>query len=308
MMDGTVTRAGLAPIAAGLLAGAGLVFAVPDRLIGAQRPDLGELLRRAETYVAKYLAVFSDVVADEHYVQDLQSRVPGSRSPDVHRELRSELVLVSVSSPLGWRPFRDVYEVDGKPVRDRDARLRALFSGGAAGPRTLEQAMRIAQESARYNIGPVHRTLNVPGLPMLFLQASLRQRFEFSLDQADREMSGTWIVKFQERARPTLFRGDRNADNASSGRLWIGMDTGAIRRTEHVLWQGSLTATFLTDFGPSDRFGVDVPMRLRENTATVFRGSSLPATRLSGIATYSNLTKLGVSVDVVPGGRPSPSP
>jgi hypothetical protein len=280
---------------------AALGLAAPGAVTGAQSPDLANLLRRAEAYVTKYVEIFASVVADEHYVQDLRYTGIRAGSPGVRRELKSELVLVAVAPPLGWRIFRDVYDVDGKPVRDRDARLLALFSGSAAGASTLAEALRIVQESARYNIGPVHRTVNVPGLPLLFLQESLRQRFEFSLDRADREMPETWVVKFAERARPTLFRGDRNVDNPSAGRLWIQADTGAIRRTEHVLSQLSATATFVTEFGPHERFGIDVPTGLVEESTGFVQGSLVPTSRLVGTATYANFRAFAVSVDVVPG-------
>mgnify|MGYP003694380831 CR=1 FL=1 len=46
---------------------------------------------------------------------------PASR----HRELKSDFLLVKVG-PLEWLPFRDVYEVDGTPIRDREGRLAAF--------------------------------------------------------------------------------------------------------------------------------------------------------------------------------------
>jgi hypothetical protein len=252
----------------------------------AQKPDLGDLLDDAARYVARYAELFSNAVAEERFVQDVRLRptIPGASTSGPHRELRSELTVVSVAGALQWRPFRDVYEVDGRPIRDRDERVRRLFSQGD--DRALEQAASIAQESARYNLGTVRRTLNVPGLPLLFVQSSLRDRFQFTLDKADRD---AWIIKFEEQSRPTLFKGDEGADAPSTGRLWVRADTGAITRTEHVIQQPFVAATFVTEFVPSDRFGVNVPSKL-------FEEYRRPDTTLSGTATYSNFRQFSISV------------
>jgi hypothetical protein len=37
-----------------------------------------------------------------------------SASARPRRHLKSDLVLVKVGPPLEWRPYRDVFEVDGK--------------------------------------------------------------------------------------------------------------------------------------------------------------------------------------------------
>jgi hypothetical protein len=266
--------------------GLSLVLSHAEEPALAQKPDLGVLLARAQQYVARYVELFSNAVAEERFVQDVRFRPtnPGATTVGPHRELRSELTVVSVGGALQWRPFRDVYEVDGRPVRDRDERVRRLFSQGA--DRALEQAGSIAQESARYNLGTVRRTLNVPGLPLLFVQASLRERFRFTLDKADRE---AWIIRFEEQSRPTLFNGDEGADAPSTGRLWVRADTGAITRTEHVIQQPFVSASFVTEFVPSDRFGVNVPSKL-------FEEYRQPDTTLSGTATYSNFRQFSVSV------------
>ena len=69
------------------------------------------------------------------------------------RRLVSEFALVpNASASAGWLGFRDVIEVDGKPVTNRRDRLQALFQSGAP---DLTAARRIADEGARYNIGTV---------------------------------------------------------------------------------------------------------------------------------------------------------
>ena len=114
-------------------------------------------------------AGFSNVVAEEHYEQRTSSNVlRGSHggSQPTSRTLVSDFLLVKLSGQDVWLPFRDVFEVDGKPVRDRQDRLTKLFLQPAA--TALQQAEQIVAESARYNIG-VARNINIPVLALTVL-------------------------------------------------------------------------------------------------------------------------------------------
>jgi hypothetical protein len=68
--------------------------------------------------------------------------------------------------------LRDVFEVDGKPVRDAVGRARAL-----------------AEEGARYNLWIIG-TVNNPLLAMAFLQPNYRPRFRFNLAGIDKSLGG----------------------------------------------------------------------------------------------------------------------
>ena len=93
------------------------------------------------------------------------------------RELRSDLLLVKPASEDRWLQFRDVFEVDGKPIRDRDERLHKLFVESTPG--SIRQADQIQAEGARYNIGPITRTMNVPILALMFLDQANQSRFTY---------------------------------------------------------------------------------------------------------------------------------
>jgi hypothetical protein len=69
----------------------------------------------------------------------------------VHRELVSDLLRVEIEEGTALVPFRDVFEVDGRPVRDRSDRLMTLFVRPTSA--TLEQARAIVAEGARYDLG-----------------------------------------------------------------------------------------------------------------------------------------------------------
>ena len=90
---------------------------------------------------------------------------PRRRGPGVsaRRQIAADLLMVKTDNGL-FTNYRDVAAVDGKPVKDRGERALALFtSGNAPAHATLA---RVAQEGARYNLGTLRRTLNVPTLPL----------------------------------------------------------------------------------------------------------------------------------------------
>ena len=99
-----------------------------------------------------------------------------------HRELKSDLLLVRPVGADRWVQFRDVFEVDGRPVRDRNERLMKLFVTPSSA--TANQAEQIANESSRYNIGNLQRTVNLPVLALSILEP--RESIEIRV-QADRE-------------------------------------------------------------------------------------------------------------------------
>src|SRR6188768_3929340 len=139
--------------------GAGLLLSTAT--FDAQGVPLDTIVDRASTYADEFFSRFANVVTEEHLVQDLEplgSAGPfgrgGPAGPQArqHRELRSDLLIVSDGGSLAWMVMRDVFEVDGKPVRDHEDRLSQLLA--QPDPDTRAQAERIANESARYNLGP----------------------------------------------------------------------------------------------------------------------------------------------------------
>ena len=57
-------------------------------------------------------------------------------------------------------------------------RLSNLFLQPAA--TAMDQARRIAAESSRYNVGVLRRTINVPVMPLVFLEPDVQPRFRYS--------------------------------------------------------------------------------------------------------------------------------
>jgi len=175
---------------------------VPIRGQSTAEGELEQLLARATWYSIDFVNKLSQVVAEERYIQDSSvalATVPlpvmggrgGSplnsapRGTSKHRELKADFLIVRSSHEM-WSPFRDVFEVDHIPVRDREERLAKLFLGNKVASND-ENARAIAEESARYNLGAVQRTINNPVFALMFLQPDVRTRFKFTPGKADIE-------------------------------------------------------------------------------------------------------------------------
>ena len=175
----------------------------------AQSPadsDLDQILARATWYALDFVSKLSSVVAEERYIQDSSVALatvaipalggrgaPGMNVPrgsSKHRELRADFLIVKSAGDV-WTPFRDVFEVDHIPIRDREQRLAKLFLSARPDASADEQAKAIADESGRYNLGAVQRTINNPVFALIFLQPDVREHFRFTLGNGgQRKMRG----------------------------------------------------------------------------------------------------------------------
>ena len=152
--------------------------------------------------------------------------------------MKSDLLLLRPEGAPTWVQFRDVFEVDGQPVRDREERLARLFLSRDV--TTAKQVEEIRSESARYNIGRTGRTMNVPVLPLSVLAPGSQRRFRFTVEDkpgdnrrpkigisADpptpnfKVTAEGWILKFEEVEGPTLVYTTNGANIFSRGRFWI---------------------------------------------------------------------------------------
>ncbi len=157
-----------------------------------QTIDLDTVLTRATRYVGEFVYRFTNVVAEESYLQEtIVSRsslisgagaMQGMTTGGSRRSLKSDFLLVRLPESVDYLPFRDVFEVDGTSVRDREQRLTTLFLESKAG--AVEQAQKITLESARYNIGNLSRTFNNPIIALAFLQASGANAFSLFAREA----------------------------------------------------------------------------------------------------------------------------
>jgi hypothetical protein len=278
--------------------------------LGAQEtPSLQTVLDRSARYVAEFHTQLSGIVAEEAYEQTVTRT---RATPDgftasrlQRRRLKSDLLLMRPENGISWIQFRDVFEVDGRPVRDREERLSALFLQSPA--TTLERTARIIRESARYNIGNVDRTLNIPVLPLAVLDAAAQRRFAFSVaDEGSRGRSRglpasprfrvsteMWTVQFRETHGPTLVRSEPDGrDLLSEGRLWIEPESGRVLMSELVVRNGPVRAQVNVSYQSAPLLGFLVPIEMRE------KYTRKDDTReITGRADYGRFRQFKVQVD-----------
>jgi hypothetical protein len=256
--------------------------------------NVSVLVDRAGAYVETFQQNFGSVVAEERYEQRLRrAAIPGNTSIQqrggggpAETTLVSDFLLVQVPGE-GWLPFRDVFERDGKPVRDREARLATIFLKG--GRDAFEQARAIMDEGARYNIGNINRNINAPTLPLAFLTGRHRHRFEFKLGRRDDSDPGVEI-EFRETGRPTFVSTTGGRDLPVRGRFWINESDGTVLRTEMDAVDTGVEAHITVTYQKDDGIGLFAPARMEER----YRRPRDP-TEVHGVATYSRFRRFQVS-------------
>ncbi|HUP39763.1 MAG TPA: hypothetical protein VM115_06555 [Vicinamibacterales bacterium] len=257
-----------------------------------------QLLDRSSAYVENLVAKLSRVVAEEQYMQEyLLSSPEGSRggflgTPKVaeRRTLKSDLLLVKPAGLDQWFVFRDVFEVDARPVRDRENRLSKMFLEARDAVTAIERAHEIAVASAQFNIRDMG-TVDNPMLAVGLLQRVYRPRFRFTLRERDASAGpDVWIVEFRETARPTLMRGTGNKDIFARGRFWVEAATGRVARSELIFSALGTDSTITTAFEMDDRLGTPVPVEMRFK-----RGA--PKNEVRGVATYGRFRQFEVGTE-----------
>ena len=253
-----------------------------------EAPDPAQL-QRLRAYATEYLATMTSVVAHEHYVQDLSELRRAPRSV----VLRSDVLMLR--PPGSGEPvwFRDVYEVDGRPLRDREQRLLRLLESNAPG--SLAAMRTIAAESARFNLGRVPRTTNVPDLIFSYLIAP-PEHVKLSSPR-DVTLAGQRVTvwRFEEVGTPTSVRNASGHDTPGRGRIWVEPATGVLVRSEVILGDVSSSVTTTVDFVPHPRIAVRIPGRMEETYRTPREFGVSKATytdvRVFGVATSEQIRK-----------------
>ena len=279
---------------------AGVISAQEDE------PTLDVVLERAGKYVAEYQKGLRGIVAEEEYYQNFTTSrgSPGARGRMTRegRYLKSDLLFVKLGDAERWMQFRDVFEVDRKPVRDRDQRLLKLFVESKPSD-AQEQAEAIQLESSRYNLGPVTRTINVPMLGLYFFDRNFIVGVQYALakpgnvkrfsDLAKPESIS--LVEFKETTKETAIRGEQGKEMPSHGKAYIEHTTGRILMTELTAQDTSLSATIYVTYKAEPGLPVLVPQEMRE-IYTIARTD----TRIDGRAKYGKFRQFQVTTTEKP--------
>jgi hypothetical protein len=256
--------------------------------VGAQTARTGDIVARLDGYLLGYEERLANVVAEETYRQWVEQGSK-SRRNTTSRTLRSDFALTLTPDSKRWVGYRDTFEVDGEPVRDRDERLQRLLSEGAVG-----QATRIAEQNARFNLGQylVTRNLNVPTFALEIMSPRMRDRVKVRRTGFDvLEGRSGWLIEFREQNRLTFVRTPEGRDQPSRVVALVDMLTGELLRTV-MTWE-RLKGSMTVFYGHAP--GVPVPVPVRMDERYVARTGELVA----GEATYSNFRQFQTSVRVI---------
>lgn len=263
------SRAGLS---ASLLTVVGIAFPSAQ----AARPDVSEkaLTSAAVNYVAEYEKQFAFLIADEEYRQTLFD-ADGRKSKT--RLIKAELFLTYLPADGEWIAVRDVLEVDGEPIKDRED-LRALL----AKREQIRLVRQLTSRNSRYNLGRVERNFNEPTLPLLLLDAKRTPRIRFDRKRVTRENDVTLaVLAFEEREAPTLVATPNAGAVRAKGEFLLDAATGTIRRTLFQLTRPGIDVTLETIYAKDEKLKLWLPSVFTERYES---GGNIGGIRVSSSA------------------------
>ena len=257
----------------------------------AQVPTATDLVASASSYVVELVESFVDVVAEERSVQ--QSVVAttesfGARERRRSQTLLSDFLLVREPGTNAYMTFRDVLEVDGTPVPNREASVTELF--GAPILDAVARAREIEAHGAQYNL-PDIGSLNNPFMVVSFLQPNYVSRFRWTLGGRDEAVGpDVWMVGFEERERPTILRALPGEGLPARGVVWIALATGSVRQTEVMFNAENTRHEIVVRFRDDEQFGLAVPVEMEERHVVGLR-------QVTATTTYGRFRRFRVQTD-----------
>jgi hypothetical protein len=160
----------------------------------------------------------------------------------------------------------------------------------------------MADESARFNLGSIVRTINMPTLALMFLRKDMQERSTFTRG-GTKKIDGyaTVELRFAEHAMPRIIASSDAA--AATGRFWLEPDSGRVVRSELVVDSANARATITVTYGQRPKIAVWVPTSMDEayvwpskiNAGNLNIGSG----SIECHASYSNFRSYNVDVSTI---------
>jgi hypothetical protein len=218
------------------------------------------LVAAASKYVTHYQEEFAFLIADESYSQTRTDA--GGHTQN--RLLKSEFFLTYLPADNEWVAVRDVLDVDGQPVAQREE-LRTLLAKGGEIRGLISQ---VIARNARYNIGSTTRNFNEPTLPLLLVGEKRVNDVKFDRRAVEREGADTLaVLAFEERGRPTLVRGPEGSLPAK-GEITLEPGTGIVRKTTFELDRPGVKVRLITTYAREPKLGLWLPDVFTERYAS----------------------------------------
>jgi len=257
---------------------AGLLLAV----LSAQSPALAQperlsLVReRVAAYVQRFVDDLTNVVAEERYLQEFRNAAD-------RRRLRSDFLLVKYpGEDRRYLTFRDVLEVDGRPVREQQARITQLFLEPFAS--AVKRAGEIEAASFRQSLR--RGRLVDPLQAIAYLQGAYQSQFEFSVAAADRRAGADVIELSFTQLTPAGL-----SLIPLRGKALVVESSGRVLKTELTAGSGSNVRLTTTEFGFSAGLKIDVPVHVRDEMPVSMGDVFI------GTADYSNFRRFQVRAE-----------
>ena len=234
----------------------GAVLALLTLATAQALPRTEVIVEAAVRYVAQYQRDFTYLVADEDCLQRV---VAGGVELRVRRT-RGELFSTFVDQARTWISVRDVADVDGVAVPDRD-NVRALLTRESV----ASLAPRIAASNARFNIGHVSRNFNEPTLALLLFAPTRRPDVAFDRGPSERTPDGDSLMALRLRGRDGLaFVRGLNGRVSVRGTAVVEPQSGRVHRTTLTIEDGQVEAVLETTYAFDSHVQLWVPVMFDE--------------------------------------------
>jgi hypothetical protein len=248
-------------------------------------PALPAVLSAAGDSLVESSRTLGIVTAEEEFIQHDLTVGQGTLAPPPRR-LTSDFVFVGLGRGL-VATYRDVYIIDGKPLRDHQNRLLETFQKSPV-TTAVQQGQELSDESAHQYVAPNMRMFDDPMVALRFIRKENQDHSTFKLESV-KTIDGAQvaILKYNETALPRLIRAPENPPG--TGRFWIDVATGAIRQADLSMSTGSYLLRVSVTFAKEPTLNLWLPsesyQQLEISSSVVGNNSN----RLSDYAGHQSL-------------------
>jgi hypothetical protein len=160
----------------------------------------------------------------------------------------------------------------------------------------LDDARRSTAESARYNIGDMTRTINVPTIALMLLRLENQTRAEFTSGGPRYGKTLLSILRFKETSPNRFIATPDHA--AATGLFWIEPKTGRVEHSELSINSDTYSAKIVVDYADQPKLKLWVPTRMTERYVLRNGGASVDGV-LTAQAEYQNFRRFETKAGLI---------
>ncbi len=170
------------------------VLSTSQFLYAQTLPNLDEILKRADQEREKYGREFKNLVATETKKFEV---LKNDGTVKERRTVRSIFIIYDLNRSDTSIEFRNVVEVNGKPIADAEVRTQKFFEQLAAAKSQSIERKRLYDEIIRHDLAFIFTGLTQYQSPTL--EERIRPYFSFSLDSVEhRDGRQVFRISFQQ--------------------------------------------------------------------------------------------------------------